>query len=453
MTSRSTSPLATRPVLRSLGASTTARLVTFPVSAVATLATTSISISYTGAANYAVISVVATLAQLLPFSDLGIGAGVINAVATTSDDPLRRRSAIASALRILMTSALVLCLVGIAGATLFSWHAVLGVQVTTLENYDWATAIALVLLAVSIPLGIGQRILIGLMRNPIAVLVAAIVSVASLGITVLVAVAHLQPELLVLGPAVGQALSALVTFFIALRLAHYPLRATFLHREYHLPGLLRQGAWYLLASLMVAATLQSGRIVLATRASLGELAGFALTMQFYLPLWSFFVAAGTALWPVFSARRHSGQAGRGAGVWSMAALFAGGGVIALAGLVVVGPGLAALLSRGTVHISLLALVCCGLLIVIQAVQLVLGVYLTTPDDFRFQALWSIPMALCAVGGAWALGPALGAAAPFLSAAVGMFCFSVVPCFLRIQRAPSSAPISVNPENLETEIIP
>ena len=418
-------------LFRSAGMSAIVRLGTFPITAAATLLTTAMVISYAGAKGFAAITVIATLSQLIPYTDLGIGAGVVNAVSGTKQGDIARMSAIATALRILFVSASLIFLAGIAGITVFSWGTVLHVSGAGFEQIDITTFLVAVLFATAVPMGIGQRILLGLSLNPWAVGLGALAPVVSLGASAAVIVLGLPAVLLALAVPLGTLVSAFLGALVGLKKVDFRIAYLFDRRTYRYRGLVHQGLWYLLVTITSAATLQYGRVILAGVSHLGNVAEFSLAMQFYSPLWSFFVVAGTSLWPAFSRNRARAAANQGRALVLAIFVFAGAGLVAFAGLVTLGPWLAGILSKSHVLPGLGVFAACGLLVIVQAVQLVLGVYLTSTADFRFQAIFGLPMAATAIVGCWALAPALGAAAPFIAGAAALFTFIVIPSTIRV----------------------
>jgi O-antigen/teichoic acid export membrane protein len=187
--------------------------------------------------------------------------------------------------------------------------------------------------------------------------------------------------------------------------------------------------WYLTLSIASALAFQWGRIVLVSRGSLDQVATYSIAMQFYAPLWSFFIVAGTSLWPVFARGRalNESQSSILARMITYFVIAASGCVV---GLVLFGPWLASLISHNAVRTNFLIFFSCGLLLVVQSVQLVLGVSLTSPRDLRFQALWAIPMAVAVTVTTWLTVPLLGGPAPFIAASSGVLLFQILPNIFR-----------------------
>lgn len=423
--------------LNSIGVSALVRIGTFPITAFATFATTSMMIGYSGALAYAALTVVMTLSQFAPYADLGIGAGVINSISTSRPgDPVRIKAA-ASAVRILIVSAGVVFVIGAVGAAVFSWTNVLNLQTSGIPDVNQATFLIITIFALAVPLGVGNRILVALSLNPLAIAIGTIVPVTGLIGTALIVHYELPIVFLAFPAALGGLLSSLIAVTIAFRKLEFPITAIFRRKETRLPGLISQGIWFLLLGACLAVAFQWGRVVLAGRGTLSDVASYSLANQFYSPLWSFFLAAGLSLWPILAGYRAS-NASQSSLLIRMSFYFVGAALISLAGLVVLGPWVASLISHNLVRVEDGVFVACGILICVQALQLVLGMSLTSGADLRFQALWSIPMALSVAGAMWLFAPFLGAMTPFLAAAAGVAIFQVVPNLLRISRNERSA---------------
>ncbi len=160
------------------------RILGTPVVALLGLANTAIVVRETGEAVYGLVSLVATITLLFPFADLGIGATVINASAMlvggsrdqNAVDVIRR------AYRVLVRVAGVLIAVAVCVMALDGWSAVVGIASGPEDR--WAITVAACVFALTIPAGLGPRILVGIDRNPLATLVLMSCPAFGLGLTV-----------------------------------------------------------------------------------------------------------------------------------------------------------------------------------------------------------------------------------------------------------------------------
>ena len=417
---------------RSVGASALVRFATFPITALATLATTSLVIGYTGSVGYAAIAVISTIVQMLPFADLGIGAGVINAVSEAPPNGDERQRAFASGFRILLISGVTVAILGVVVACTVTWPTLLSVSDSGLDGLNAATVLVVLLLSLSIPLGVGQRVLTGLLRNPLVVGINSLLPIISLAATASVVILSLPPALLAAAPALGQVMSAAVATILASRSIAFRWSSLLHRREFRFPGLLRTGAWYLVVSITATLIYQFGRVLLASRTDLQVVAEYSIVLQLYTPIWSFFAVSGAALWPIFARHRASGSSSRSLTL-RMITLFGLAGVVCLVGLMLWGGWFTAWLSHSKIHVSVSVLAACGIMIIVQAVQLVLGVFLTSDSGLRFQALWGIPLSMSVLAGIWIAAPYGGAAVPFIATAIGVTIFRIAPNSARVWR--------------------
>ncbi|GEP47117.1 hypothetical protein MSA03_06250 [Microbacterium saccharophilum] len=409
------------------------RLLTLPVTAAASLVTARIIIDQTGSSGFAVISTVSTLAQVLPFADLGVGAGVVNALAARSASDRVKWGTIASAVRIAIASALAIVVIALSVNLFGSWGTILGLQEYQSPDLDLIVAVALAFFAASVPLGIGQRVLVGLSRNAQAVLLSGLTPLLTLALTV--SVVALSPGnwlLLAICPSAALACTSAVMAASAVRRTKFKPRWIF-DADFRAGGLLRQGMYFTVITLTASLMLPLGRIIIARSGDLHAVADFSLIMQLYLPATSVVSAAAIALWPHFAANRSAGLATRKKSLIPVA-WFGGVGVAGGSAVVLLGPVVATVVSGGAVEPPTAAWLSAGVLLVVQSLQFAIGMNLTTEDGLRFQALWSIPMSACAVSLTLLLVSEHLPAAPFAASAICLAVFLVAPGIIRIVRS-------------------
>ena len=161
------------------------RILGTPVVAVLGLANTAIIVRETGEAVFGLVSLVATISLLFPFADLGIGATVLSASAQLSGpsrDP-NAANVIRRGYRVLFAVAGVLIVVALCIMALDGWVALVGLS--SGPDDRWAITVAACVFALTIPAGLGVRILIGIDRNPLATLVLMSCPAFGLGLTLL----------------------------------------------------------------------------------------------------------------------------------------------------------------------------------------------------------------------------------------------------------------------------
>lgn len=405
-----------------------ARAITLPITAISTLVATAMIIGYGGSVAYAAIAVAATIPQLLPYADLGVGAGVVNA---TTESAEASRHAVAASLRVVLISAFVVAFVGGSGATFFSWASILNLQASGVSHLDLAMSLAIILFAVAMPLSLGQRILTGLGRNATGIYIASSAPVVALALTVGIVAIQAPVWLLALPGTVGLIISNAVAVGVSAKLIQLRPRDLF-SRATPVRFVLSQGIAFTICTLFLTFLLPMGRVVLAAGASPVALAEYSLVLQLYLPAASVVTAAGVALWPHFARHRISGSL-TWAAVLRMFFTFVscafGAGVM----FVALGPVISNVISQGRILPSLEVYIFAAVLLIVQAAQSVFGMVLTTPSGLWFQAMFAIPMGLCAIAVTIISQHWVGAAAPFLSAASSMAVFAVLPAAIRVAR--------------------
>lgn len=413
--------------MRAILLSSGVRLATLPITAAAGLLSASIIIRTAGADFFGAISLVGTFLLLLPFADLGLGARVMTIFSQTKSGDAARVNALQAAFRLLLLSSFLISLAGVLGSTVFSWSDLLGLENIGMPYTDEATSLAVFIFGLSIPLSLGQRILIGCNRNHFVIAFSTIGSVG--GLLVVLAGAYTGVPVAFLGLAQPFAL-LLSSFFCSLsglrvaKLAFTDVVRRLETRE-STAAVLSMGLSMLAVSISVAIALQSGRIVLAHRSTSQQLSEYALAMQLYAPIWSIFAAGGFALWPRFAAERKEGISAT-FGIFKFSGLFGLVGLVFGVGIIVFLSPVSALVSGGSLSLSRQILVALALLLLVQSTQLTSGMAFTSGKGLRFQAVCAVSMCVSVLVSSWWLTPSLGARGPLFAVAVSVLLFQIIP---------------------------
>lgn len=411
-------------VLKSLGA----RALTLPVTAIASIVTVRIVLEQFGAEGFALYALITTVPLLLPVSDLGLGAAVIDVVArrhVVGDDVVRTVVGVVFTRLVVVAGALtvVAAALGAAGR----WHSLLGLPAG--DGVERAATLAVVAFSVSVPLSLGLSALLGGGLNHYVVLLQVGTTIAVLG---LVAIATVTDGPLWIFPAAtgtALAVTGAVSLVLASRRLLLPSGALHLrwraqsHRIWHtaLPMMV------LMISLPI--TYQTARVVLSHRSTVAAVAAYSILFQLYAPLTSIVAAAGRSLWPIYASNRD-GQPTTWPELRRVTILFAAGGLALAVPLAVSGGAVGELISDGAISVpGWLPAAFAGLLWC-QAVQYPAGMLLTDPIGLRFQAVCSVLMAAAAVALSVWLAGVLGAAGPVVAATIGFVCFLGVPSMVR-----------------------
>jgi len=411
-----------------MGASSLSRFVVLPVTALAGALTTYVVIDYAGVSQFAYIALAGTLFQLIPFADLGLGAAIVNAVAGEKRDgdatTLVARTVRAAFLALAMSGAAVVVLsAAVSGLNL--WGPILGLPVALQTVANWAVFLALVPFAISLPLGIGQRVLLGLGKNHYVNLIGGIGPVVAVLTTLLLVKLGAEPMFLAIATPVGVLVVAAACFIVALRQPGWrppsssePIAALRVEPV----RLWSAAAPMLIISVAVPLAMQSGRLVLSHVGTPVDLAEYSVGFQFYAPSLSLAVTAAVTLWPVFA--RNRAQSGS---LWRrvLGLMTAAGLMLGLGFALLINP-VASVVTNGAVSVSPPTAIAFGVLLFVMSAHQPSAVLLTTPRLLAFQAACCVVMLAIAVGLAFVLGPIFGASGIVVGAIIGVALGQLVP---------------------------
>lgn len=415
-----------------------AKAVTMLIALICGLTTTRLIIADAGVHEYALYTLVVALPGLVAFADLGSGAVLVNRIATTDhprNDP-GLTAQVTTVGRIMLSFAAVLMTVNTVFLLAGVWPVFLG-ETGDIPGSSLAAFLAIAVFCCSIPLGIWTRILLGLQRNHIIIMIQGVQSPLTLLLIWLMLT--VGPETLHPFLAVGSLLAAAgvaLTGFMLARRFTSPLLGTAARRipfVRRYPGVrVMDMGWPMLAQLLATPlSMQSQRFVLAQFVSAASLAQYAMAGQFFFALQGLVSAAGLTLWPRYAKARASGH--RTTGPFIMAACFAGGVVLFTAGMLVVGPWVFGFISGGKVEVPVEIILAFGAMVAAQAALYPLGMFMMDTAGVRFQVAPTLVMAATSVALAFLLTPSFGAVGPMLGNAAAVTVCQIVPYSLRIRR--------------------
>lgn len=407
------------------------RVLGTPVVALLGLANTAVIVRETGAGVFGLVALVATITLLFPFADLGIGATAMTAGARLSGpnaDP-HAGDVIRRAYHVLFGVAGALIVVAVAVMAADKWAVLTGFSSGPQDR--WAITAAACLFALTIPAGLGVRILGGLDRVPLASVVLMSNSVFALAITgvlYLVGAPGIWYALSALG---GLLLGQLVGTVLAARLSGLgwssfgPVRTGGTR-------LLRGSLWLFLMGVGLPIGMQAGRVILAHLSTPLQLSEYALMAQIYGVCWVAFAMAGFALWPIFVKRRNVVEATLR--IWGQMTALLAGFAVAVTGLfVMAAPWAGRVLSGGSITISGSLALAFGVLLVAQCAYLASNMLLTRPEEARLQAWWALSMAALSVGVGILAAPRFGAVGVTYAAAFAVVTAQVIPALVWVPR--------------------
>ncbi|QKD80317.1 MATE family efflux transporter [Actinomyces marmotae] len=419
----------------SVGRTAGAKMVVMVVAGVFGLINTRLILSHFGADAYAQYGLLATFPTLLPFTDLGIGAVILNVVAGSTDpahDSALRRT-LTTAIRVLLVSTVVICTGGIVIQLLGAWPTLLGAR---LMDGGGATAtICLLIYALALPLSVGQRIVVGLGRSATQVISSGVVSPAMTTLLMLAIVTRMDSGNAVsIYSYLANTLVSIICIIVAWRATGPLLRqaARDVPRLREVPGVkvINTAGPQLLQSLVLPIAFQTDRILLSHLGASDALAQYNLANTLFNLLTQTVVAAGVAMWPVFARARSAGRIAsplKPSGVFACVA-----GVMSLV-MALLAPWAADILSDGAIHLPTLLIVAFAVSVVVEAGKYPLGMYMTDPRGLRFQVAPVLVLVPANFALSWVLIAPFGAAGPVLGSVISVFICQSIPYLWWVRR--------------------
>ncbi|MDV8055978.1 hypothetical protein [Rhodococcus sp. IEGM 1343] len=379
-----------------------------------------IIVSKFGPAGFALFSLLATILIMLPFADLGLGASAVNIASDyeagrlTYEQLATRYSKIRSILS--LVGLVVICLAVLIGL-LNGWTILLGEGLDS-QDAQVAVTVMFTILGLSIPLGVGARIMQGRgamdrvtkisTLNPIIQLILIIPSVLLLPSAAFVAFL----------PALAYFSVAAFTDYRSRRIDGrvLPFIPRFGNLNHPISGLWKSSLSFMIMSLGMLFIFQSQRIILAHRSTVDALAQFSLVAQYLIPVLALVVAVSQALWPKY---RNAG-AGLTTAMFKRHVLFffAGG----LAGSALMCCAVLAVshgLFGSKIDVSWGMLLAASVYLTAMATYQPCSMVLTSPDGLRIQSVLTVITSTASVALGLALAPSLGSEGAFTSAAVSV----------------------------------
>lgn len=386
---------------------------------------------------YTAYALITTLPALILFSDLGSGAVLVNTIAASSDpdrDP-QVEVTITAVGRVMLGFATVVMAISVIGYFTGLFELLLG-DTGRLPNAGLAAFLCLATFALTVPLGIWPRVLLGLQRNHLTVLIQGLAPPANFGfvwaILNLGSGAHIML-------AMSFYLSAFVVALIGTLIAGRLLPTALLRGARRIPWPRRfpgvrvmDVGWPMLAQMLSAPlSLTSQRFVLAQFAPTAVVAEYTAAAQVFLSFMGMINAAGLALWPQFAKQRAAGTLQGGPGRFSV--VFGAAAALVMTGICLVSGPLFAFTTNDQITVGPAALVGFSAMVVFQAVLYPLGMFIMDKPGIRFQMIPTLTMALGSLGLAVVLTPALGLIGPIVGNCAAVLLAQIIPFSLYIRR--------------------
>ena len=429
-------PLTSSDPMRSAAS----RLGVLALSTVLVLASTRLIFEVHGSAAYAAMMLTAGLFALMPFADLGTGVAVTNAVAAStspsSDDSVR--SVMTAARWILVRAAAILVALGTVFLLPAAGERLLGDAFASVPFAEWGLALSIAFFGLALPLSLGQRVLLGVGRNYVAVRAqVAGPAVTLLGVW-LVAAVGLPSGLIVAVPGLAVLVINIVMTILSrpsLGGAKSTVRSSegAMWKRPPMPmGLLSTAGPMVIISAALALAYQSDRLVLSHVLGEESVAEYSVAGQIYAPLWSVVASAGLATWPMFTRARASGGPlrilrARGLAIACIAGM-AGGGI-----LVALGPVIGRFMTGSSLVPAQPVYWAFASLLVVQSAHLINGMMLNDPDGLAFQAKTVSAMLAVNLPLSVVLANQWGTSGPVWASAITTLLLHALPSFILANR--------------------
>lgn len=412
-----------------LGSTAAFRLAGLTVSLIANVAVIAIFTSQFGVASYAAYAVVASLINLLPFADLGLGASVVNSTSDHHAGLIPGKTYgrhLARTRDILLLVALIIVAIDLILFFTNRWPTILGV-VGAESGVAGGAAYTLGCVALAIPLGIGARILQGRSQ------VLLVVKLGLLGPTLQIFavgifwISDSPPWLYFLGPGTAYLVVALLTFIVGMR--HSGVKSSPLFRAFRKVGrdvrLADTALPFLVISIGMALGFQSHRLLLAHFGTANDLAQYSVVAQFVGPVLAVISVVGQNLWNAY----RSGLSSRTLTLSTFSAhlrLFGSLGLVCAIAVNATVPFLTLFISGGTVQPTLALCAAAGLYVATVAIHQPSAMLLNTSRGLWIQASAVVVVGIGSIAAIASLTSLIGATSAYLATALCMIVFQVIP---------------------------
>ena len=317
-----------------------------------------------------------------------------------------------------------------------SWSLLLGSS-GDIPHADLAAFCCVLIYCLTICLGIWQRLLLGLRKNPLIILLQGMTSPLALLIVWLLLTSQDEAlkSFLALGSFIATALVAIAGFVTAAIMTRPILgravRRLWRPRRYPGARVMDVGLPMLAQMLTNPISVAVPRYVLAILSTPVAVAQYALAGQVFFAVQALIAAAGVALWPQFARARSAGKIKRGPYLLSL--LFGTSVAFVTIVLLYVGPQLFGFISDGQLAIGNDLIIGFGIMMAMQALLYPLGMFIMDKPGIRFQVIPSLLMAVSTVVLTLALVPSWGVLGPVTANALSVLVFQVIPYSIYIRR--------------------
>lgn len=290
-------------------ASAAAKIVTILTS----LVSIPLTLNYLGNERFGLWMTISSVIALLSFADLGIGNGLLNAISNADgkNDLTAIRRYISSAFVILSTIAIVVLTASFMAYPFISWAEFFNVKtVQAAQEAGPALAVFVVCFALNVPLGIVQRVQLGLQQGFLSNLWQSAGSV--LGLMAILVAVYLRAGLpwLVLAMAGAPLLASLLNGAVFFGYKRPDLRPKLaLASRAAATRVAHVGLLFLVLQIAVAVTSSSDNIIITKILGPADVAHYAVTAKMFSFITMAISMLVGPLWPAYSEAEARGDMG------------------------------------------------------------------------------------------------------------------------------------------------
>lgn len=369
--------------------STAARAIFMPISAIAVLVSSTLITNDRGVEGFALFSIFISLPYMVPVSDFGISISITDTLAKKGKHSPEFRFVWRRTIFILTSiSALT-----VMAATLLAlgghWSSILGLPESS--DTELAGVAMMTIMALGIPLGAGQRVLLGLGKQTQSTVLTSTAGCISLVLVwICLSLDPVGYASLAAAYGAGPLLMQITVFLIAAKnLGKRPWVKSSGQTSVKVK-VLRLALPMAFLTVALPLTYQTDRVLLAHFSDLVQVAEYSYVSMYYMPLLSIITVGSQALWPLFmrnldNPRRLERQYRKA----DMLFLSLAGAM--MVGLIAVGPILTRLVTNGTTSPSYTLYVSFGLMLVLFGFNASSGMLLMDHTGRKIQALGAVLM--------------------------------------------------------------
>ncbi|MGQ0464245.1 MAG: lipopolysaccharide biosynthesis protein [Sporichthyaceae bacterium] len=433
-----------RDLLPLLGPTLLTKAASIPVNAVCLFVTMRTLVGDLGTEAYGFIALIAILPIMLPFADLGLGADVSSAAARSRTE---LASVLANAFRRLGVAALAVAAGAAVLAALGVWSTVFGLPQRA--TYERAAAIGVAVFALSVPFGLGHRLLFGIGRFPLALGLQLLAPIANMGVALfLVHVGGANLALLVFVFMATPLLASAVALRVGMRavgLTVGELREAGRDRTARAAAPRSVALPMTVVTVSLAVLFHTDRLVVSHVEGLSAVVVYSAMAQLFLPASSLLITPGQTLWPYFIRRSADGAHAGARELWALTGLFVAAAAVMGVALAALGPTLTGWMTHGQGRASLLLSVSFGVLLVVNAGFVPFGAYLMDHAGLMFQARCLTAVACLSVPLSILFCHWWGVAGPVIASCIALALCQWVPTIVRMRRTtPATDRIALPP---------